>query len=107
MRGLHAAAALLIASLTLAACGESETFSDGKISDAIGAEDDQIGGDPFCVVADYLNDREEIEQADGRDAPVITSGRGEVGVRVKPPFPSDCEQKVRRGLNRLDPRDEE
>lgn len=105
MRGQLIGCAAL-AALTLAACGESERFSDGKIADAIGAEDDRIGGDPFCVVSDYLNDRDEIEQVNGRKAPVITSARGEVGVRVRRPFPSDCERTVRRGLNRLDPRDE-
>src|SRR5919106_2957288 len=107
MRCASTLAVALVASLMLTACGESERFSDGKIADAIGAEDDLVGGDPFCVVADYFNDRDEIEDVKGRNAPVITSARGEVGIKVKPPFPSDCEEKVRRGLNKLDPRNEE
>jgi hypothetical protein len=106
MRGLHAASAVLLASLALAACGDDEKFSDSKIAAAIGAENDEVGGDPFCVIDDYLNDSEEIEGAK-KNAPAITSARGGVGVVVEPPFPSDCEQKVRKGLNKLDPKEEE
>jgi hypothetical protein len=106
MRGIHAALAALLASLALAACGEDERFSDSKIADAIGAEDDQVDGDPFCVIDDYLNDTEQID-AERKSAPVITSARGGVGVVVEPPFPSDCEQKVRKGLNKLDPKEKE
>jgi hypothetical protein len=109
MRGLPVVAAIATAFFGLAACGaESEKFSDGKIADAIEAKDDEIRGDPFCVVDDYLNDPDEIEKADKKKgAPIITSARGGVGVLVEPPFPGDCEQRVRRGLNRLDPKDEE
>jgi hypothetical protein len=106
MRGIHAASAVLLASLALAACGDDEKFSDSKIADAIGAEDDEVDGDPFCVLDDYLNDADEIEAAK-KNAPAITSARGGVGVLVEPPFPSDCEQKVRKGLNKLDPKEEE
>jgi hypothetical protein len=100
------AACALMATLALAACGDDEEFSDGKIADAIEAEDDQVGGDPFCVVADYLNDPDEVEGTQKRD-PVITSASGGVGVVVEPPFPSDCEKQVRKGLKKLDPKEEE
>lgn len=93
--------------LGLAACGDSEKFSDGKIADAIGVEDDSVGGDPFCVVADYLNDAGQIEKADKKGGPLITSVQGNVGVVVEPPFPSDCEQEVRKGLDKLDPKKQE
>ena len=107
MRGVQAAAVLLLASLALASCGEDEGFSDKKIADAIGVKDDMVGGDPFCVIADYLNDPDEVDKADKRKQPAISSARGAVGVVVKPPFPDDCEQKVRRDLNKLDPKDKD
>ena len=100
---------VLLASLVVlvGGCGESEEFSDSKIEDAIAVEDDAIGGDPFCVVDDYLNDADEIDKADRKGGAVITSAQGHVGVSVKPPFPDDCEQKVRKGLNKLDPKKQE
>jgi hypothetical protein len=108
MRGVQAAAAVLLALLVLASCGgEDEGFSDKKIADAIGVKDGAVGGDPFCVITDYLNDPDEIERADKRKEPAISSARGAVGVVVEPPFPDDCELKVRRALNKLDPKDEE
>jgi hypothetical protein len=94
----------IAATLLLAGCGDSEKFSDAKIADAIGAEDDAVGGDPFCVIADYLNDSDQIDKADKKGGAVITSAQGNVGVVVEPPFPSDCEQKVRKGLSKLDPK---
>ena len=106
MRGVQAAAVVLLASLALASCGEDEGFSDKKIADAIGVEDDMVDRDPFCVIASYLNDPDEIEKADKRKQPAISSARGGVGVVVEPPFPDDCERKVRRGLNKLDPKEE-
>ena len=59
------------------------------------------------VIADYLNDAEEIDKAGRKGGPAITSAQGNVGVVVKPPFPSDCEQEVRKGLNKLDPKKKE
>ena len=108
MRGVQAAAAVLLASLALASCGEDdEGFSDNKIAGAIGVEDDDtIRGDPFCVVTDYLNDPDEVDKADKRDKPAISSAVGAVGVVVETPFPDDCERDVRRDLNKLDPRHE-
>ena len=105
MRSLVAFA--IAAAVLLAGCGESEKFSDSKIQDAIGVEDDAIGGDPFCVVDGYLNDADEIDKADHKGGAVITSAEGNVGVTVEPPFPDDCEQKVRQGLNKLDPEKEQ
>jgi hypothetical protein len=107
MLGVLAAAAVLVASLAIASCGEDEGFSDKKIADAIGVKGDEVGGDPFCVISDYLNDPDEVEKADKRDKPAISSARGAVGVVVEPPFPDDCELKVRRALNQLDPKKEE
>lgn len=107
MKGLRVAVSTVTVSLALVACSDSEKFPDDKIADAIGAENDEVGGDPFCVVADYLNDADQIDKADRRGGAVITSAQGNVGVVVKPPFPSDCEDKVRKGLNKLDPKKEE
>ena len=102
----RAALGLSVCVLALGAgCGEEERFSDGKISDAVGIEDDTVGGDPFCVVGDLLNDNAEIEQAaEERGGLVLTSAQGNVGLVVEPPFPEDCERKVRSALNKLDPR---
>ena len=107
MKGIRLAVPALLASLALVACGESEKFPDDKIADAIGVKDDAIGGDPFCVVDDYLNDADQIDKADRKGGAVITSAQGNVGVAVEPPFPDDCEAKVRKGLNKLDPKEEE
>lgn len=104
MRGCATAVSLLLASLALVACGEDEAgFSDGRISEAIEVKDDAVGGDPFCVVKDFLNDSGEVGDVDRKDAALV-SEQGNVGVVVEPPFPTDCEQKVRKGLDRLDPR---
>jgi len=107
MKGLRIAVSALIASLALGACGDSEQFPDDRIADAIGAKDDEVGGDPFCVVADYLNDAGQIDKVDRKGGAVITSAEGNVGVAVKPPFPDDCEAKVRKGLDKLDPKKEQ
>jgi hypothetical protein len=102
----RAALALSVCVLAIGAgCGEEERFSDGKISNAVGIEDDTVGGDPFCVVSDLLNDNAEIEAAAEKDKGLIlTSAQGNVGVVVEPPFPEDCERKVRNALNKLDPK---
>ena len=108
MRCARILAVALIASALLGACGEEdEGFSDKRIADAIGVKDDAVGGDPFCVITGYLNDPDEIEKADKRKQPAISSARGAVGVVVQTPFPDDCERDVRRDLNKLDPRHEE
>ena len=106
MRGCAAAVALLLASLALVACGEDDaSFSDGRISEAIDVKDDAVGGDPFCVVKDFLNDSGEVGEADRKA--VVVSEQGNIGVVVEPPFPEDCEQQVRKGLDKLDPRPKE
>jgi len=103
-RCLAALLPALLALIALAGCGESEQFSDGKISDAIALTDDAVGGDPFCIVKDFLNDAGEVDEADRKDGPAISSSQGDVGVIVEQPFPADCEQEVRAGLNKLNPK---
>jgi len=102
-----AALALSVFVLAIGAgCGEEERFSDGKISNAVGIEDDAVGGDPFCVVGDLLNDNAEVEEAaEKAKGLILTSAQGNVGVVVEPPFPEDCERKVRSALNKLDPKE--
>jgi hypothetical protein len=95
-------AAAVCCGFLLAGCGADAGFSDGRIADAIEAENDRVGGDPFCVVSDYLNDADEVEQADEKGNPIIASRRGNIGVAVEPPFPPDCENRVQKGLDRLD-----
>lgn len=104
MRRRVALSITLAAALVAAGCGESEKFSDGKISDAIALTDDAVGGDPFCIVKDFLNDAGEVDRADRKDGPAISSAQGDVGVIVEQPFPADCEQEVRAGLNKLNPK---
>jgi hypothetical protein len=90
----------------LAGCAGEEGFSDAKVNDAAKVEDGFVAGDPFCEVSKVLNDAGEIDEA-GADAAIITSAEGNVGVEVVPPFPPDCEKKVRKGLDRLDPKPKE
>lgn len=98
----------ICAALALAGCGESEKFSDKRIEEAVQVEDGTVGGDPFCAVGEVLNDAEEIEIADtGKDAAILTSKQGNVGIEVVPPFPPDCEQAVRKGLDKLDPEEKD
>lgn len=98
----------LSVALALAGCGESEKFSDKKISDAAKIQDGAVGGDPFCVVDDLLNDADEISEADAKkDLVILTSTQGNIGIVVVPPFPGDCEETVRQGLNKLDPKKQE
>ncbi len=95
----------------LAGCGGEERFSESKILEAAkvkegdGGELGAVEGDPFCGVDETLNSATAIEEAPKRD-PVITSKQGNVGVVVVPPFPDDCEETVRNGLNKLDPQEE-
>lgn len=105
MRGGAALIAAVLASMAVAACGSDESkFSDDKIASAIGAKNDEVGGDPFCVVKDYLNDAAEVDKAGNKDGPAISSAVGNIGVVVVPPFPEDCARDVRKGLDKLDPR---
>jgi hypothetical protein len=92
----------------LAGCAGEEGFSDAKVNDAAKVKDGLVAGDPFCEVAKVLNDAAEIDEAGARkDAAIITSAEGNVGVEVVPPFPPDCEQTVRKGLDKLDPKPKE
>ena len=93
--------------LALAGCGEEERFSESKVLEAAKVQDGAVGGDPFCEVDEVLNSADAIENAGGAKAGnIITSKQGNVGIVVVPPFPSDCEDEVREGLNRLDPPEE-
>ena len=91
--------------VVLAGCGGGDGYSDEEISKAIRAEGGEVDGDPFCVVADILNDAEEIDEISRKqEGSIIASVRGNVGVVVEPPFPDNCARIVRDGLNRLDQR---
>jgi len=95
------AAAAACAALALAGCGSSEEFSEGRVLKAADVNGGAVGGDPFCRVDQALGSAEAIEAA-GADGNLITSKRGNVGVVVVPPFPDDCAEAVRKGLDRLD-----
>ncbi|MGH2952708.1 MAG: hypothetical protein ACRDK9_01625 [Solirubrobacterales bacterium] len=106
-------AALALASLALAACGDDddEGFGNGRIVDALGLEEVDsgyaMGGDPFCAVASkLLNDSDEVETAQDADelGLVIASRQGNVGIEAVPPFAPDCKDKAKKQLNRLDPK---
>jgi hypothetical protein len=89
-----------------AGCGGDGGFSDGEIEKAAKIEGNAVGGDPFCKVDEVLNDADEIATAGERKgAAIITSREGNVGVSVVPPFPDDCALTVRKGLDKLDPRE--
>ncbi|UJA21028.1 hypothetical protein HJD18_12950 [Thermoleophilia bacterium SCSIO 60948] len=94
------------------ACGggeESRSYSDEEITKALSLEDVQgtlaVNGDIFCEVKpSLLNDGDEVSEAlDRKEGLVLTSVQGNVGIQVVPPFAPDCETKVRRLLNDLDP----
>lgn len=94
-------------SFALGGCGDEERFSENKVLAATKVEDGAVGGDPFCEVDEVLKDADAIEKAGGAKAGnIVTSKQGNVGVVVVPPFPSDCEETVRQGLNKLDPQEE-
>jgi len=112
-RRVGAGLCMAVVALAIAACGEeSEKFSDGKIADAAGVEGGAVDKDPFCKIDDYLNDSGEIEEAaDDKKAKgsIIASKEGNVGVVVADPtiFADDCAEKVRAGLDKLDPKPKE
>ena len=103
----------------VAACGggDETKFSDQKIVDKLNLSkpDDDAGesylfdNDAFCQVdKNLLNDGDEIESAaDDKNALVITSREGHVGVIGLPVFPRDCKDDVEKKLNKLDPAPEE
>ena len=89
------ALALLVAALALAAggCGSGSSTPDSEIVRALdlkragGAY--AIGGDPFCVVDELLNDSDEVDGAsgDGGQSFRIASPDGEIGVIARKPVP--------------------
>jgi hypothetical protein len=98
--------AAAVGTLALAGCGDEERFSEGKIEEAAKVEDGAVNGDPFCEVAEVLKSADAIDEADAKKSgAIITSKQGNVGVVVVPPFPEDCEEIVRKGLNKLDPQE--
>ena len=101
--------ALLAAALALAAggCGSGTAIPDSEIVAALNLKPAghgyEIGGDPFCSVAELLNDGDEVDQASnqgGRDF-LIASPNGEVGVLARPPFAPDCTRRAKDDLRRL------
>jgi hypothetical protein len=111
-RGGAALAIGLIALVGLASCGSDETtFSDNKIVEKLNLSKPEGGngylfdGDAFCEIDhNLLNDAGEIDSASkDRNALVIASREGNVGVIGTPPFAPDCKDRVQHKLNRLDP----
>jgi hypothetical protein len=100
--------AAAVGALALAGCGDGERFSEDKIEEAAKVEDGNVNGDPFCEVSDVLKSSDAIDKAaDDESGDIITSKEGNVGVVVVPPFPDDCAEIVRKGLNKLDPEEKE
>jgi hypothetical protein len=101
--------ALLLASLALAAagCGSGSSTPDSEIVRALdlkrAGQSYAIGGDPFCVVDELLNDADEVDGAggDGGQTFSIASPDGEVGVIARKPFAPDCTRRARDDLRRL------
>lgn len=112
-RGGAALAIGLIAIVGVGSCGSDETtFSDKKIIEKLNLTEPEGGGqgylfdgDAFCEIEhNLLNDSGEIDSAsDGKNALVIVSREGNVGVIGTPPFAPDCRDRVQHKLNRLDP----
>jgi hypothetical protein len=105
----HPTLALLVAALALAAggCGSGSSTPDSEIVEALNlkraGEGYEIGGDPFCVVGELLNDRDEVDQASGDQGQefLIASPDGEIGVLARRPFAPDCTRRARDDLKRL------
>jgi hypothetical protein len=99
----------LTAALALAAagCGSGSSTPDSEIVRALDLErvggGYAIGGDPFCVVDELLNDGDEVDGAsgDGGQTFLIASPDGEVGVIARKPFAPDCTRRARDDLRRL------
>jgi hypothetical protein len=98
--------------LAFAGCGGEERFSENRILEAAKVEEGEGGelgaveGDPFCGVDAVLTSATAIDETPERQ-PIVTSKQGNVGVVVVLPFPNDCEETVRKGLNKLDPKEED
>ncbi len=106
------AAALLVALVVGAGCGEDEVrYGDQKIVDKLNLEKSEngysLGGDIFCEVKqDLLNDSAQVDDALDRDSLglVIASAEGNVGVVGVPVFSPDCKDEAKKKLNKLDPK---
>ncbi|HEX2128167.1 MAG TPA: hypothetical protein VHF58_03015 [Solirubrobacterales bacterium] len=103
---------LTAASVAMAGCGDDDDkrYSDARIVDKLNLEEVQgqkdyaIDGDLFCSVErKLLNTRSEVEEADENTDLVVASREGNVGVIGVPVFATDCAEKARKKLNRLDP----
>jgi hypothetical protein len=107
-----AAIAVLIASLSIAACGTDEgpTYSDKQIVEKLNLKQSEAGyaidGDPFCEVEKkLLNDASAIEDVAREDQGLVVASRaGNVGVQGVPPFANDCREEAQKKLDRLDPK---
>jgi hypothetical protein len=115
-RGRATVASCLVAGLGLISCGGDDVrYSDREIIDKLDltkAEDDNayvLGSDAFCEVEkNLLNDADEVDSAsDDRNALVISSREGNVGIVAVPIFPPDCKEVVVKKLSRLDPAPED
>jgi hypothetical protein len=98
-----------LAALLLAACGEEDQISDSEIIEAANLEEGSndaaytVGGDPFCEVAELLNDADEVEAAsESKSELVIADSEQRAGVVGVPPFDPECAKRARRGLNSLE-----
>jgi hypothetical protein len=102
---------IAILAIALVGCsdGDSTHFSDAKIIDKLNLKESENGyavnGDPFCEIeAKLLNDADEVSDASDHNNLVIASNQGNVGVKAVPPFAPDCQDKVQKKLNKLDPK---
>jgi hypothetical protein len=101
--------ALLGVALALAAggCGSGSSTPDSEITEALDLEAAgggyELGGDPFCVVGELLNDGDEVDGAgaDPAEEFLIASPDGEVGVLAQKPFAPDCARRAKADLTRL------
>jgi hypothetical protein len=100
---------LLAAAMALAAgaCGSGSSIPDSEIVRALnlerGGQGYEVGGDPFCVVGELLNDGDEVDGASGEGGQsfLIASPGGEVGVLAQKPFAPDCARQAKDDLKRL------
>jgi hypothetical protein len=105
-------AGLAVAVVGAGGCGGAG-IPDLRIVNALNLEQTgrgyEMGGDPFCTIAQLLNDADEVSQADAHPgaAGFVIAGRGgEVGVLARRPFAPDCSRRAERALTRLSRRSE-
>lgn len=110
MPALRPALSLAASALALTGavgCGAGKSVSDSEIIEALNlkkaGQGYAIGGDPFCTVAQLLNDGDEVDGASEKSGNgfVIASPNGEVGVLARRPFAPDCLRRARDDLRRL------